>query len=152
MDRLGANVEPVVFVTSQRATAFDVASGKLLWSLTLGLTASKAPLRVQRYRDDWIVVQGNEMVVLDGIAGAIRVKLRLPFVARTLLAHDGYLVAAGDGGTACFRDGTMLWSSKHDWTNAEIVGPSGVTGRLPKFTHHAIAIGMGSHVAQAEEE
>lgn len=152
MDRLGSHVEPVVFVTTQRATAFDVATGRLLWALALGLSVTKSPLRVQRYRDDWIVVQGNEMLVIDGLAGAIRVRMRLPFVARTLLVHDGYLVAAGEGGTACFRDGTMLWSSRHDWTNAEVHGPSGVIARLPKFTSNAIAVGMGSHVAQAEEE
>ncbi len=141
----------MVFATPHRATAIDAETGRLLWSTPLELPPVKAPFRLARYRDDWLAVYGVNVVVLDGDTGAIRARTRLGFTVRTILVQNGYVLLAGEGGTACFRDGEVRWTSRHDGTEAEIGRPSGLIARLPKFTHASIAIGMGSVVAQSDE-
>jgi hypothetical protein len=152
MDRLGSEPIPVVFVTPQRLTAFDAHDGHLLYCTPLGLTPAKSPMRVLRYRDDWVVALGKVVAWVDGSTGALTQKLSLPFAVRTALAQQGFLIFAGEGGTACYRDGELRWTTRHDWTTASVVNEKGaVTATLPLFTSQHIAIGMGSEVAQAEE-
>ena len=151
MDRLGSEPIPVVFVTPQQLTAFDANDGRRLYATPLALQPSKSPLHVLRYRDQWVVALGKVVVLVDASVGGVTQTINLSFLVRTAFAQQGFLFFAGEGGTACFRDGELRWTTRHDWTTASVVNEKGaVTASLPLFTSQHIAIGMGSEVAQAE--
>lgn len=151
MDRLGSDVLPVVFVTAHRLTAFDAESGRHLYSVPLELPPAKGPTRLARYRDDWVVAHGRSVVTIEAARGNVTGRFQLTFAVRTLLAHHGYLIFAGEGGTACYRDGALRWSSRHDWTDATATDAAGnVVAQLPLFTAQQIGIGMGDAIAQGE--
>ncbi len=152
MDRLGSVPNPVAFVTARQLTAFDAHDGRLLYATPLELPPAKGQVHLVRYQDDWVVAFGKTVVFVHADTGTVQRRLDLTFIVRTALAHDGALLFAGEGGTACYRDGAMRWSSRHDWAQATVSdGDGAVIARMPMFTNQHIAIGFGSAVAQPGE-
>lgn len=106
--------------TMEGVTAFDAATGRVLWHTPLTWNLGNGPIRVAQEESVVVVAYYREVKALDVDSGTVRSSFELPFNVKTVLARGGLLMLSGESGVACLRQGALVWQAvtERKWSGA----------------------------------